>query len=108
MTTILTLSLSLSLSPSLSLTHSLTRSLTHSITHSLHSTPLIPPTHTHTPAGCWVSHVVVDEVHERSIDSDFLLTILKSLLTRRPSIKIVLMSATLVCLCVRVCSRVKE
>ena len=43
-----------------------------------------------------MSHVVVDEVHERSIDSDFLLTILKALLTRRPSLKIVLMSATLV------------
>ena len=42
-----------------------------------------------------VSHIVVDEIHERSIDSDFLLIILKELMTRRPDIKIVLMSATL-------------
>ena len=31
-----------------------------------------------------VSHVIVDEVHERSIDSDFLLIILRELLRRRP------------------------
>eukprot|EP01043_Picozoa_sp_COSAG02_P022331 COSAG02_NODE_1158_length_14185_cov_21.954778_9_plen_489_part_00 len=42
-----------------------------------------------------VSHIVVDEIHERSIDSDFLLIILKELMVRRPDIKIVLMSATL-------------
>ena len=30
-----------------------------------------------------VSHVVVDEVHERSIDSDFLLIVLRELLRRR-------------------------
>ena len=45
--------------------------------------------------GTGVSHVIVDEVHERSIDSDFLLIILRELLTRRPDIKLVLMSATL-------------
>jgi len=37
----------------------------------------------------------VDEVHERSIDSDFLLIVLKSLMEQRPDLKIVLMSATL-------------
>ena len=42
-----------------------------------------------------VSHIVVDEIHERSIDSDFLLIILKELMINRPDIKIVLMSATL-------------
>jgi HrpA-like RNA helicase len=36
-----------------------------------------------------VSHIVVDEIHERSIDSDFLLIILKELMARRPDIKIV-------------------
>jgi ATP-dependent RNA helicase DHX57 len=42
-----------------------------------------------------VSHVMIDEVHERSVDSDFLLIILRQLLERRKDIKIVLMSATL-------------
>ncbi|TRM66280.1 P-loop containing nucleoside triphosphate hydrolase protein [Schizophyllum amplum] len=41
-----------------------------------------------------VTHVVVDEVHERSIDSDFLLRELKDLLAQKMSIKVVLMSAT--------------
>ena len=41
-----------------------------------------------------VSHVFVDEVHERSLDSDFLLIFLKELTQRRPDIKIVLMSAS--------------
>ena len=41
--------------------------------------------------GAGVSHIVVDEVHERSIDSDFLLIILRELLTRRPELKLVLM-----------------
>ncbi|RXK37048.1 hypothetical protein M231_05636 [Tremella mesenterica] len=42
-----------------------------------------------------VTHIIVDEVHERSIDSDFLLIVLKSLMVQRPDLKIVLMSATL-------------
>lgn len=42
-----------------------------------------------------VTHIIVDEVHERSIDSDFLLIVLKSLMIRRPELKVVLMSATL-------------
>ena len=42
-----------------------------------------------------VSHIIVDEVHERSIDSDFLLIILKDLLRHRPDVKLVLMSATI-------------
>ncbi|XP_065345049.1 putative ATP-dependent RNA helicase DHX57 [Cloeon dipterum] len=42
-----------------------------------------------------VSHVIVDEVHERSDESDFLLMILRDLLPKRPDLKIVLMSATL-------------
>ncbi|KAI5364302.1 Putative helicase, P-loop containing nucleoside triphosphate hydrolase [Septoria linicola] len=41
-----------------------------------------------------VTHLVVDEVHERSIDTDFLLIILKSLMNKRPDLKVVLMSAT--------------
>ncbi len=42
-----------------------------------------------------VSHVVVDEIHERGVESDFLLVILKSLLRRRRDLRLVLMSATL-------------
>ncbi|KAK3236954.1 hypothetical protein CYMTET_52935, partial [Cymbomonas tetramitiformis] len=42
-----------------------------------------------------VSHVVVDEVHERSLDSDFLLVLLREVLPKRPNLKVVLMSATL-------------
>lgn len=41
-----------------------------------------------------VTHIVLDEVHERTIDSDFLLIILKKLMLRRPDLKVVLMSAT--------------
>ncbi|KAH3919850.1 hypothetical protein HBI56_031820 [Parastagonospora nodorum] len=41
-----------------------------------------------------VTHLVIDEVHERSIDTDFLLIILRSLLERRPELKVILMSAT--------------
>lgn len=42
-----------------------------------------------------VSHIFVDEVHERDLNTDFLLIILKDLLARRKSLKLVLMSATL-------------
>ncbi|CCM00897.1 uncharacterized protein FIBRA_02943 [Fibroporia radiculosa] len=41
-----------------------------------------------------ITHVIIDEVHERTIESDFLLIVLKSLLHERPDLKIVLMSAT--------------
>jgi ATP-dependent RNA helicase DHX29 len=41
-----------------------------------------------------VTHLVLDEVHERSIDSDFLLIVLKRLITKRKDLKVVLMSAT--------------
>ncbi|KAF1949826.1 P-loop containing nucleoside triphosphate hydrolase protein [Byssothecium circinans] len=42
-----------------------------------------------------VSHVVVDEVHERSLDTDFLLVLLRDILRRRKDLKVILMSATL-------------
>ena len=42
-----------------------------------------------------VTHVIVDEVHERSEESDFLLMILRDTLKIRPDLKIILMSATL-------------
>eukprot|EP01041_Mallomonas_annulata_P009936 gene9936-20661_t len=42
-----------------------------------------------------VSHVVVDEVHERQVETDFLLCVLKRLHPSNPHLKLVLMSATL-------------
>ncbi|KAF8108374.1 hypothetical protein N665_0109s0002 [Sinapis alba] len=42
-----------------------------------------------------VTHVIVDEIHERGMNEDFLLIILKDLLPRRPELKLILMSATL-------------
>ncbi|XP_076911492.1 DExH-box ATP-dependent RNA helicase DExH5, mitochondrial-like [Bidens hawaiensis] len=42
-----------------------------------------------------VTHVIIDEVHERGIDEDFLLTVMKELLPSRPELRLVLMSATI-------------
>ncbi|WAR09346.1 DHX29-like protein [Mya arenaria] len=42
-----------------------------------------------------ISHIIVDEVHERSVQSDFLLIVLKRLLNQRSDLKVILMSATL-------------
>lgn len=41
------------------------------------------------------THIVLDEIHERDLQSDFLMIILKDLLASRPDLKIILMSATL-------------
>lgn len=41
-----------------------------------------------------ISHVIVDEVHERDINTDFLLILLKMLLNKSQEIKVVVMSAT--------------
>uniref|UniRef100_A0A6N2NJ71 RNA helicase n=1 Tax=Salix viminalis TaxID=40686 RepID=A0A6N2NJ71_SALVM len=42
-----------------------------------------------------VSHLVVDEIHERGMNEDFLLIILRDLLPRRPDMRLILMSATI-------------
>ncbi|PWW79656.1 P-loop containing nucleoside triphosphate hydrolase protein [Tuber magnatum] len=42
-----------------------------------------------------VTHIFVDEVHERSLDTDFLLILLKRKLSIRKDLRVVLMSATL-------------
>jgi ATP-dependent RNA helicase DHX36 len=42
-----------------------------------------------------VTHVFVDEIHERGMNEDFLIIVLKELLPRRPDLRLVLMSATL-------------
>ncbi|KAK6536166.1 hypothetical protein TWF281_000412 [Arthrobotrys megalospora] len=41
-----------------------------------------------------ITHLILDEVHERSIESDFLLLVLKKLLAVRQDLKVILMSAT--------------
>ena len=41
-----------------------------------------------------ITHLVLDEVHERTIDGDFLLIVLRKLMLRRPTLKVILMSAT--------------
>ncbi|XP_076061555.1 ATP-dependent RNA helicase Rhau [Oratosquilla oratoria] len=42
-----------------------------------------------------ISHLILDEIHERDMLSDFLICICKDLLQMRPDMKLVLMSATL-------------
>ncbi|KAF8167975.1 P-loop containing nucleoside triphosphate hydrolase protein [Crassisporium funariophilum] len=42
-----------------------------------------------------ITHIIVDEVHERTIESDFLLIVLKSMLEQRSDLKVILMSATI-------------
>lgn len=44
-----------------------------------------------------ITHIIVDEVHERSVQSDFLLTILKDVVMRRSDLQLILMSATVDC-----------
>ncbi|XP_008442925.3 DExH-box ATP-dependent RNA helicase DExH1 isoform X1 [Cucumis melo] len=42
-----------------------------------------------------VSHLLVDEIHERGMNEDFLLIILRNLLPQRPDLRLILMSATI-------------
>lgn len=42
-----------------------------------------------------LGYIFIDEVHERSIDGDFLLIILKQIIHKFPKLKVVLMSATI-------------
>ncbi|KAH9495031.1 ATPdependent RNA helicase [Bulinus truncatus] len=42
-----------------------------------------------------VTHIIIDEVHERSELSDFLILVIKKLLVRRPELRVILMSATI-------------
>lgn len=41
------------------------------------------------------THIVLDEIHERDLLSDFLMIVLKDILKKRPDLKLILMSATL-------------
>ena len=51
-----------------------------------------------TESGCVLCTLycyAAGQVHERSMESDFLLMVLRDLLRRRPSLRLILMSATL-------------
>lgn len=49
----------------------------------------------HDPALKGFSHVILDEIHERSTESDFIITLLKQVIPKRVDLKVLLMSATL-------------
>ncbi|XP_021944591.1 dosage compensation regulator isoform X2 [Folsomia candida] len=42
-----------------------------------------------------VSHVIVDEIHERDVNSDFILIVLRDMLSIYPDLRVILMSATI-------------
>ncbi|EDW36419.1 GL17788 [Drosophila persimilis] len=42
-----------------------------------------------------VSHIIVDEIHERDVNSDFLLVILRDMVATYPELHVILMSATI-------------
>jgi HrpA-like RNA helicase len=54
---------------------------------------LLQSAHRHPLQG--VTHVLVDEIHERDRYADFLLIMLRDLLPKQPGLRLVLMSATL-------------
>ncbi|XP_078045232.1 ATP-dependent DNA/RNA helicase DHX36 [Augochlora pura] len=49
----------------------------------------------HDPALNNISHVILDEIHERSTESDFTIALLKLIISKRSDLKVLLMSATL-------------
>lgn len=42
-----------------------------------------------------VSHVIVDEIHERDVNSDFLMVVLRDMVHTYPDLRVILMSATI-------------
>ncbi len=42
-----------------------------------------------------VSHVIVDEIHERDVNTDFLLVVIRDMVFNYPELRVVLMSATI-------------
>lgn len=42
-----------------------------------------------------VSHVIVDEIHERDVNSDFIMVVLRDMVHMYPDLRVILMSATI-------------
>lgn len=42
-----------------------------------------------------VSHVIVDEIHERDVNSDFIMVVLRDMIHSYPDLRVILMSATI-------------
>ncbi|XP_060872355.1 dosage compensation regulator [Metopolophium dirhodum] len=42
-----------------------------------------------------ISHIIVDEIHERDVNSDFLMVVLKDMVYNYPDLKVIFMSATI-------------
>lgn len=42
-----------------------------------------------------VSHVIVDEIHERDVNTDFVMVVLRDMVHVYPELRIILMSATI-------------
>lgn len=42
-----------------------------------------------------VSHVIVDEIHERDVNSDFIMVVLRDMIHTYPDLRVILMSATI-------------
>lgn len=42
-----------------------------------------------------VSHVIVDEIHERDVNTDFIMVVLRDMIFTYPDIRLILMSATI-------------
>ena len=41
-----------------------------------------------------ISHIIIDEIHERDVNTDFMMIIMRDLVRANPGIHVVLMSAT--------------
>lgn len=42
-----------------------------------------------------ISHIIVDEIHERDVNSDFLMVVLKDMVYHYPDLRVIFMSATI-------------
>ncbi|CAI2306230.1 unnamed protein product [Caenorhabditis sp. 36 PRJEB53466] len=47
------------------------------------------------PVASGITHIIMDEIHEREINTDYLLIAIRQCLHKRPDLKVILMSATI-------------